>query len=289
MTTTVKTTTGAIKEVSIGTTVKDDKGDGIIGSIEIANRNTMVFTGVSSPFEKVTTTLIIFYENGSRDYRSASYYHPHEIGGVDLPTLLNYQKTFDVVEERKRKEAKELADKLQRDIDELLTDPKYEFLARDESGKEQVNVATNIRRHLKKLFLGQKFSVRKDSCCVQVGWTLGPTVEEVKSALSCYIYGHYDIERDCYQYVRDAWNLVFGGVQYISYFRDIPINLTEADTAIIEECYGPQERRPYHYETDEWCYRTALDLVSFPASVTRIWLEKKVPGGNAIVARYEIK
>ena len=88
---------------------------------------------------------------------------------------------------------------------------------------DAVLVAKHIRQELSTEFPGQKFSVRKtDYSTIQIEWTDGPTREEVEQ-----IAGKH--ERIC---VRDRWNddlwdhndtaftSVFGGVDYLFYYRE---------------------------------------------------------------------
>ena len=94
------------------------------------------------------------------------------------------------------------------------------------SGKystDAVLVAKHIRQDLASAFPGQKFSVRKaDYSTINIEWKDGPTREEVEQ-----IAGKH--ERIC---VRDRWNddlwdhndtaftSVFGGVDYLFYYRE---------------------------------------------------------------------
>ena len=88
---------------------------------------------------------------------------------------------------------------------------------------DAVLVAKHIRQDLANAFPGQKFSVRKaDYSTINIEWEDGPTREEVEQ-----IVGKH--ERMC---VRDRWNddlwehndtaftSVFGGVDYIFYYRE---------------------------------------------------------------------
>ena len=88
---------------------------------------------------------------------------------------------------------------------------------------DAVLVAKHIRKELSNEFPGQKFSVRKtDYSTIQIEWTDGPTREEVEQ-----IAGKH--ERIC---TPDRWNAdlwdhndtaftsVFGGVDYIFYYRE---------------------------------------------------------------------
>ena len=88
---------------------------------------------------------------------------------------------------------------------------------------DAVLVAKHIRQDLANTFPGQKFSVRKtDYSTIHIEWKDGPTKEEVEQ-----IAGKH--ERIC---VRDRWNddlwdhndtaftSVFGGVDYLFYYRE---------------------------------------------------------------------
>ena len=103
---------------------------------------------------------------------------------------------------------------------------KYGAIFDQPSGKyltDAVLVAKHIRQDLTSAFPGQKFSVRKaDYSTINIEWKDGPTREEVEQ-----IAGKH--ERMC---VRDRWNddlwehndtaftSVFGGVDYIFYYRE---------------------------------------------------------------------
>lgn len=103
---------------------------------------------------------------------------------------------------------------------------KYGAIYDQPSGKymtDAVLVAKHIRQDLTNAFPGQKFSVRKaDYSTINIEWQDGPTREEVEQ-----IAGKH--ERIC---SRDRWNddlwdhndtaftSVFGGVNYIFYYRE---------------------------------------------------------------------
>ena len=103
---------------------------------------------------------------------------------------------------------------------------KYGAIFDQPSGKystDAVLVAKHIRQDLASAFPGQKFSVRKaDYSTINIEWKDGPTKEEVEQ-----IAGKH--ERIC---VRDRWNddlwdhndtaftSVFGGVDYLFYYRE---------------------------------------------------------------------
>lgn len=126
---------------------------------------------------------------------------------------------------REREEEKNRAeDERKRAREEVLK--KYGAIFDQPSGKyitDAVLVAKHIRQDLASAFPGQKFSVRKaDFSTINIEWEDGPTKEEVEQ-----IAGKH--ERMC---VPDRWNAdlwehndtaftsVFGGVDYIFYYRE---------------------------------------------------------------------
>ncbi|MUK37645.1 hypothetical protein GNP82_08780 [Aliivibrio fischeri] len=93
---------------------------------------------------------------------------------------------------------------------EMITnDTCYEHLSHVEKYSGGSVVAKNIRKDLKKHFLGHKFSVKSDYYHVNVEWTDGPTVEAVDA-----IVGKY---KALTQY--SPFNEVFGGVDRVSTVR----------------------------------------------------------------------
>jgi hypothetical protein len=82
--------------------------------------------------------------------------------------------------------------------------------------------AKNIRKLLKKDFPGVKFSVRKDGHdCVWVTWPTadhGETVNQrvMHDALAQFRTGTYDLHSDCHGSSNSAFNIVFGGVTYMT-------------------------------------------------------------------------
>lgn len=126
---------------------------------------------------------------------------------------------------REREEEKKRAeDESERAREEVIK--KYGKIFDQPSGKymtDAVLVAKHIRQDLSREFPGQKFSVRKtDYSTIHIEWQDGPTKEEVEQ-----IAGKH--ERIC---SRDRWNddlwnhndtaftAVFGGVDYIFYYRE---------------------------------------------------------------------
>ena len=123
--------------------------------------------------------------------------------------------------EEERMRAKEESERAREEVIK-----KYGAIFDRPSGKyhtDAVLVAKHIRQDLANAFPGQKFSVRKtDYSSIDIEWKDGPTREEVEQ-----IAGKH--ERNC---TRDKWNddlwdhedsaftAVFGGVDYLYYYRE---------------------------------------------------------------------
>ncbi|MCN7673228.1 hypothetical protein MLZ33_25335, partial [Escherichia coli] len=109
--------------------------------------------------------------------------------------------------------------------------PEYKHLKKlaDNKGKcEAANVSSNIRAELKKAFPGVKFSVKKLSFdCVQISWTDGPTKNEVEAISDKYENGHFNGMEDIYEYNTSPFNVVYGGVKYVTTRRDYSDELVE--------------------------------------------------------------
>ncbi|WP_247753203.1 LPD29 domain-containing protein, partial [Citrobacter freundii] len=109
--------------------------------------------------------------------------------------------------------------------------PEYKHLKKvaDNKGKcEAATVSSNIRAELKKAFPGVKFSVKKLSFdCVQISWTDGPTKNEVEAISDKYEDGHFNGMEDIYEYNTSPFNVVYGGVKYVTTRRDYSNELVE--------------------------------------------------------------
>ncbi len=83
--------------------------------------------------------------------------------------------------------------------------------------------AKNIRIELKRAFPSVKFSVRSESysggCSIHIGWTDGPTEEEVRKISDKYQECDFDGMQDLEEYRRSVWPDVFGGAKYVSESR----------------------------------------------------------------------
>ena len=97
---------------------------------------------------------------------------------------------------------------------------RYPFLKRLKDGKESCEVvgAANIRIELKKAFPGVKFSVRTEhrgSSSINIGWTDGPTTEQVKTVTDKYQEGDFNGMEDIYEYNDAIFPRIFGGARYV--------------------------------------------------------------------------
>ena len=133
------------------------------------------------------------------------------------------ERANDFIKEREE-EKKRAEDERKQAREEVIK--KYGKTFDQPSGKymtDAVLVAKHIRQELSTEFPGQKFSVRKtDYSTIQIEWKDGPTREEVEQ-----IAGKH--QRKC---TRDRWNddlwdhtdtaftSVFGGVDYILFYRE---------------------------------------------------------------------
>ncbi len=138
-----------------------------------------------------------------------------------IEAALAYAEQVTREVEAKRKAKKEEYD---RQVQAMKSAPEYEHLlkAEDEQCRSDKLAAKNIRRHLKLLRPGVKFSVRMNGyASIMVTW---PAEQEsdnlnqtaIRELLSIFITGRYDPHED-YHYSEDSpFNRVYGGVDYLS-------------------------------------------------------------------------
>jgi hypothetical protein len=116
----------------------------------------------------------------------------------------------------------------------------YPYLIMDKDAPGRVLAAKNIRIELKRAFPGHKFSVRSSVFSggddVSIGWTDGPTTEEVKKITDKYQEGYFDGMEDLYNYVDNPFSDVFGGAKYVMESRS---NSNESYAQVAKELgYG---------------------------------------------------
>ncbi|HCR8817991.1 TPA: hypothetical protein OPJ16_004042 [Escherichia coli] len=157
---------------------------------------------------------------------------------LSLDEIRSRREIVRVCKQRREEEAARKAEEEQRSREQVSTNPDYQDLLtkKDEPSTAKL-AAKNIRLLLKKHFKGIKFSVRmRDYSCINVGWTDGPTTEEVDAIISRFQEGRFDGMTDMYEYGNDPFNKVYGGVQYLFTSR-------ECSDALIEEAIASVKTR----------------------------------------------
>ena len=173
----------------------------------------------SSPFEKLDE----YARPISEKFGIGFYYDLDAPRATDEEISQAVERANNFIKEREeeRMRAKEESERAREEVIK-----KYGAIFDRPSGKyhtDAVLVAKHIRQDLANAFPGQKFSVRKtDYSSIDIEWKDGPTREEVEQ-----IAGKH--ERNC---TRDKWNddlwdyedsaftAVFGGVDYLNYYRE---------------------------------------------------------------------
>jgi hypothetical protein len=125
------------------------------------------------------------------------------------------------------------------------------------------SAATAIRGELKVKFPGIKFSVRSSrsgGSSIDIGWTDGPTVEQVAAITGKYSLGHFDGMTDCYSFdpthvvAEDGEIMELGGAQYIFNNRRLSDAARAACIAACES-YWADWSNLAEYQRDERMYR----------------------------------
>ena len=80
------------------------------------------------------------------------------------------------------------------------------------------NATKNLRIELKREFPAVKFSVttRRGTGSINIDWTDGPTIEQVKKISDKYQEGNFNGMEDIYEYNHaQVWTEIFGGARYV--------------------------------------------------------------------------
>ena len=168
-----------------------------------------------------------------------------EIIEKSLKRAKNLKRLEQEVKERKAKEKEETRAKL------II---EYDFLIRNEDNDHNI-VGKNIRTELKKNFPGIKFSVRYFSFTgdntFHISWNDGPTSKQVDAVVDKYQHSHPDPDPnvDGYFYRPSVFNELFGGVTYVSTFRDITEKAIEAMRMKYPDL-TEENKNTYHFEED---------------------------------------
>lgn len=156
-----------------------------------------------------------------------------------------FLKEEEEAKKRAEEKSKQAREEVIKKYDKIFDRPSGKY------GTDAVLVAKHIRKELSTEFPGQKFSVRKtDYSTIHIEWKDGPTRAEVERIARKH-------ERLS---VRDKWNddiwdhndtaftSVFGGVDYIFYYRDTAPENREVSLYTKPE---PKQNKPTETETIE--------------------------------------
>jgi hypothetical protein len=135
--------------------------------------------------------------------------------------------------------------------------PQLERPGKNQGGKL---AAINIRKLLKQAFKATKFSVTSDHNSARVGWTDGPTVEQVEAVIGRFDIGHSDCQTDYFYTTETAFSKLFGGVQYLTTKRDHTDPLITQ--AIAEAFHGgtvPQDATPQDWRSASGAFAWRTD------------------------------
>lgn len=145
----------------------------------------------------------------------------------------------DVIAEKKLEEEKLENERFSQEKERVKNLPEYKQLQSDDLGAK--GVAINIRKELKAAHPKVKFSVRKrDYDCVYIGWTDGPTENQVREITDKYKYGRFDAMQDMYEDNSSPFNEVFGGAKYVFTQRERSDALIKKALDIALEKYGSE-------------------------------------------------
>ncbi|MEL5616149.1 LPD29 domain-containing protein [Serratia marcescens] len=158
---------------------------------------------------------------------------PSELDGI-LSTALQ--------EERKNENAKkDMKESFEEEVKRLKSAPEFTNLKKVESNNISVAavVSSNIRLLLKKYFSGVKFTVKKTSYnSVSVRWNDGPTCDKVEEITGKFKSGYFNSMEDVYEYNESPFNVVYGGINFISIDRVYSDELIDKAISLCREVYG---------------------------------------------------
>ena len=112
-----------------------------------------------------------------------------------------------------------------KELDEIKS--QYQHLERIDQSKKSSHAlgAANIRKELKQIFPGIKFSVTSDSFSggnsIRIGWTDGPLTDEVEKVVDKYEWGTFDSMTDCAGSIDSQFIDLYGGARFVSPSRSV--------------------------------------------------------------------
>ena len=129
----------------------------------------------------------------------------------------NFLKEEEEEKNRAEEESKRAREEVIKKYGKTFDQPSGEHIT------DAVLVAKHIRQDLANAFPGQKFSVRKaDYSTINIEWKDGPTKEEVEQIAAKHerICSRDRWNDDLWEHNDTAFTSVFGGVNYIFYYRE---------------------------------------------------------------------
>ncbi|MGK0688659.1 LPD29 domain-containing protein [Serratia marcescens] len=144
-------------------------------------------------------------------------------------------------EHRNEKAKKDMKEVFEAEVQRLKFLPDFSHLKKVENNNSSVAavVSSNIRLLLKKNFSGVKFFVKKVSYnSISVRWIDGPTCDKVEEITRKFKSGYFNSMEDVYEYNESPFNVVYGGINFISIDRDYSDELIEKAISLCRITYG---------------------------------------------------
>ncbi len=161
---------------------------------------------------------------------------------VCTPSELDGILSAALQEERRNEKAKkDMKEAFEEEVRRLKSAPEFTNLKKVESNNISVAavVSSNIRLLLKKYFSDVKFTVKKTSYnSVSVRWTDGPTCDKVEEITGRFKSGYFNSMEDVYEYNESPFNVVYGGINFISIDRVYSDELIDKAISLCREIYG---------------------------------------------------
>lgn len=161
---------------------------------------------------------------------------------VCTPSELDEILSIALQEEcRNEKAKKDMKEVFEAEVQRLKFLPDFSHLKKVENNNSSVAavVSSNIRLLLKKNFSGVKFSVKKVSYnSISVRWVDGPTCDKIEELTRKFKSGYFNSMEDVYEYNESPFNVVYGGINFISIDRDYSDELIEKAISLCRKTYG---------------------------------------------------
>lgn len=175
----------------------------VLGGYGVTGGNAELRIAFPTRFSTVPESLV----------RSSVQWHVYDtvISAHELAKVIN--QTDDAINKAQQARAKAGAEKITEELRQRSAE-EYAHLKPIDNYASAADVAKNIRAHLKRLFPGVKFGVKKEShSCINVNWTDGPHHKTVEEALENFKEAAGIDNSDMTILKRHTW--IFGTVTYI--------------------------------------------------------------------------